>query len=86
MAESTSSSVVMPLQKKCKEDGVDLPGETKRGRHIGILKLNPVTKEVVHEYQTMNEAYVKIECAARTLKSAIVKGTQLRGYTWKYAE
>lgn len=74
------------LQKKCKEDGIDLPRETKRGRHIGVLKLDPVTREVVHEYQTMNEAFVKIGCAARTLKSAIVKGTHLRGYKWKYAQ
>lgn len=73
------------LQKTCKEDGIDLPGETKRGRHIAVLKLDPVTSEVVHEYQTMNEAFVKIGCAARTLKSAIVKGTSLRGYKWKYA-
>ncbi|CBN80417.1 EsV-1-117 [Ectocarpus siliculosus] len=61
------------------------PDKTIGGKHIRVLKMDPVTKEVLHEYETINEVMAKIRCAHRTLKSAIAKGVELRGYLWKFA-
>lgn len=71
------------LQESYKKK-VLLPPRPVNGRHVRILKLDAVTREVVHEYNTMTEAVTKVRCAHRTLKSAIAKCTRLRGFLWKY--
>lgn len=72
------------LQKRFSERGGVLPAKVVNGRHFGVLKVDPVTKDVVHEYATIAEAKTDIKCAVRTLKSAIAQGVPLRGHLWKY--
>lgn len=61
------------------------PDKIIGGKHIRVLKMDPVNKEVLHEYETIDEVISKIRCAHRTLKSAIAKGVELKGYLWKFA-
>ncbi|CAM9214209.1 unnamed protein product, partial [Ectocarpus sp. 12 AP-2014] len=88
--ENLNGNIIRPwsecsdaLQESYIKKGV-LPPKPVNGRHVGILKLDPVSKKVVHRYITITEAVTKARCAHRTLKSAIAKGTVLRGFLWKY--
>jgi prophage antirepressor-like protein len=74
------------LQEEYLENNKLPEEDTIRPHQIKVLKLDPITKEVLHKYNTITEVTTKYKITARTLKSAINGDLIKREFRWKFEE
>ena len=61
-----------------------LPKKPARSNAIYIKQLNPITKELINTYNSIQDVQIQFQASRRTIQNAISKKTILKGFLWSY--
>lgn len=61
-----------------------LPAIPRRHNAIKVKQLNPITNEVINEYNSYEDIRIKFQIGAKKLKTVIKDGEVYKGFKWSY--